>query len=90
MSTNEEMINWRGGESAFFSSCSPDLVIKLMRKFLDNESTIRVIANNDRTGEITVFDNVRIRKIEIRDAELEPEEPEPEEPRNPEVMYERV
>lgn len=90
MSTNEEMINWRGGESAFFSSCSPDLVIKLMRKFLDNESTIRVIVNNDRTGEITVFDNVRIRKIEIRDTEPEPEEPEPAEPRNPEVMYERV
>ena len=75
MRANEDIINWRGGESAYFSSCTDELVIKLMRGFLDNESTIRVIAHNSRTEEIKVFDNIKIRKIEIRDPEpeLDPE-----------------
>ena len=80
MRAQEDIINWRGGESAYFSSCTDELVVKLMRNFLDNESTIRVVAHNNMTEEIKVFDNVRVSKIEIRDPEPEPEDPEePEE-----------
>lgn len=75
MSTEEDMINWRGGESAFFSSCNDiGIMQKIMREFISS-ANIRVLAHNRLTDEVKVFENIPVINIRI-DEQDNGEDPE--------------
>lgn len=61
---NKDDINWRGGESAYFSSSSIDTIYNRISDFIkSDENMIRVIAYNHSTNEIKAFDNFKFKKI---------------------------
>lgn len=51
-SDHEEGINWRGGESAYFSSCDPELAIKEMTCFIESHADFKIIIHDKNSGEI--------------------------------------
>lgn len=58
-SITESDINWRGGESAYFSSCSTDKVLAEIDKFIKN-ADFNIIIHNKKTDEIKIVSNVPI------------------------------
>lgn len=62
----ENRINWRGGESAYFSGSDTNLVLHRIEDFLtSDENIVRVIAHNKNTHEVKVFENIKIIKQNI-------------------------
>lgn len=60
-SPTEPNINWRGGESAFFSSYSQNSVVMNIMEYILKFTEFNIIARNKNTGEIKVVSNMEVR-----------------------------
>ena len=56
---SESDINWRGGESAYFSSCSTDTVISKIEDFVRN-AEFNIIIRDKNSGKIKIINNMPI------------------------------
>jgi hypothetical protein len=62
----ENMVNYRGGESAYFSSIEdPEMVPDSIAEYIMKYAWVRVIAYNKSTGETNIYENI---KAEFKEA----------------------
>lgn len=62
-SSSESLINWRGGESAYFSSYPQNSVVSAIHEFIKG-AEFKITAHNINTGEIKYINNVSVIWIE--------------------------
>ena len=57
---SESDINWRGGESAYFSSIPQNIVVSMIKDYILKYTEFNIIARNKFTGEVRTISNIDV------------------------------